>query len=378
MILLLGCAAWSPAGGPADTEAGRVDTGVEHLPGEGEAVFDPDTLHAAELRLGEVARAALLAEPYEQVEATLLWDGVDMGAVEVRLRGGDGSFRPLDEKPKWKIELDKPGLDGLERIDMDSAVADCSYLRAPLALYAETVAGVRASRTGFSTLVVDGEDYGLYVLVEVHDEHFVDRHDIDGNVYDGSYLWEDGHIGQKLDLEPDLVDLYTLMEGEDNGRADLRAVADDLAPLDLDLLVRFFAAEAWVGHLDGYDLNQNNNEVVFDAEGRASLLGWDYDEAFLPADEWGMDWTEPAGRLGAWCRADPACHAQLLGALAEVSVTLDAAGLAERIEAWAALIGGAAAADPRRECSDKKVERGPQELIDWVTTRSADGELMWE
>lgn len=371
MILLIACAS-EPA------PAGHVDTGVEHVPGAGEAVFDPDTVHEAELTLGDAAWSGLLAEPYEQVDATLEWDGVDVGAVEVRLRGGDGSFRPLDEKPKWKIEVDKPGIDGLERIDLDSAVADCSYLRAPLALHAEAVAGVRASRTGFTTLRVNGEDYGLYVLVEVHDEHFVDRQHIGGNVYDGSYLWEDGHITQKLDLEPELVDLYTLMEGEDNARADLHAVADDLANVDVDLLVRFLAAEAWVGHLDGYDLNQNNNEVVFDEDGRASLLGWDYDEAFLRADEWGMDWTRPAGRLGGWCRGDAGCHDRLLAALADVSATLDGAGLAERVEAWAALVGEAAQADPRRECTDKQVERGPGELIDWVAGRSGDGELAWD
>lgn len=172
------------------------------------------------------------------------------------------------------------------------------------------------------------------------------------------------------------------MEGDDVGHADLRSVVEELSRgdasgIDVEALTRFFAAEAWVGHLDGYDLNQNNYEIAFDG-GRASIIGWDYDEAFLPSEVWGMRWDEPAGVLGEWCRADPSCAAALATAVQDVSATLDAAPLAEEIEAWATLVSEAALADPRRECRSREVREGPEELLEWVETRtsSADFDLV--
>lgn len=188
--LALACTTSDP---PAEGLPPSAPDPIEVLPSAGNAVFSGQHIHAAELVLEDDAQAALDAAPYEQVRGRLTWDGRDVGDIAVRLRGGDGSFRPLDEKPKWKFEFDAfvegGRLDGLERLALDNWVADCSVLRAPLALHAAALVGLPASRTGFTTLQVNGEDYGLYVLVEVHDEHFVRGNGIDGNLYDGSYIW---------------------------------------------------------------------------------------------------------------------------------------------------------------------------------------------
>lgn len=357
MIVLLACAQDQPM------EADVHDTSPAIDPFDG-------ALHRVEIELEALARASLLAEPYEQVEAELRFDGLDLGRVGVKLRGKEGSFRPLDEKPKWKIEFDAAGgglFAGLEHLDLDNAVADCSYLRAPLAFAVLEELGEAASRTGFATLVVDGEDYGLYVLVEDHDEHWLARGPGAGNLYDGSYVYEDGAVGQKLDFEVELVARFTLEEGEDVGHADLRAVAEGLDAgrplgelLDEAGLASFVAAERWVGHLDGYVLNQNNYQVWFGPELR--LFGWDYDEAFLEPEVWGMDWEAPVGRLAT--ALDEAVLAEALAAL-----DVDEAALSARYLAWDEATLAAAEADPRRECAARKLSADREDLHTWLLTR---------
>src|SRR5262245_8444095 len=72
------------------------------------AWFATGTLPDLALTLDEAAAAQLQANPRAYVRATLREAGVEAPlAVGVKLKGTNGSFRPLDDRPGLTIDVDR-------------------------------------------------------------------------------------------------------------------------------------------------------------------------------------------------------------------------------------------------------------------------------
>lgn len=383
---------------PGDSLPDPPDTGEEDpAPSDAAWIFDETRIHDIELSLDEASWDALDHEPYEWVHGDFAIDGIALSDVGVRLRGKVGSFRTLDGKPKFKIdfgEFEDQELSGLKSLSLNNAVVDCSYLKEALALSIFAEAGVAASRFGFARVSVNGEAYGLYVIIEVPDKRFLSEHweDDEGNLYDGKYLY-DWHTGNYT-----MVDFtgwedgnFQLEEGEDVELADIEAITRALGsagqegwaaavdPLvDSEELHRNWAAEQWAGHVDGYAMNRNNYRIYFDPEdGRAEIVPWDFDYAFYQDWEWGMSWSSPTGRLAAVCWADADCLAAQSAAVQALVEDLDVAGLLTRFDAWQALVDGDAHADPRRECGGASIDPAQERLEQWVVGRNDELRASW-
>jgi len=361
--------------------------------------FSNEAIQTIEITLSSESWNNLQFEPYEYTEAGVAVNGEFVETVGVRLRGKYGSFRDLNGKPKFKIDfnqyLEGQRFYGIETISLNNEVVDCSYLKEPIgyALFEEMA--VPAPRTGFAEVTVNGAPYGLYVIVETPDDRFLERayEEPDGNLYDGKYILDElGNFVALLDFGDGVDDLFQLEEGTDVGNADIIAVSDAhtgvtfgdsyyeaMSPyIDWENFHRLWAVEQWLGQNDGYVLNTNNYRVYFDpADGLAKFVPWDLDYTFLYDYEWGMDWWGPAGNIAARCLRDEACAAAQKAATAEVIAAAESAGLSAQFAAMQPLIADAAAADPRKECSDRSVEREQDAVEAWLTQRSDELRSEW-
>lgn len=378
-------------GSPPDPDSEPRPT-LEALP-----IFDDTVLHRIEITLGEDAQNALRADPYEWVEGGVTIDGETLSPVGVRLRGKLGSFRPFDEKPKFKIDFNR-FLDqryyGLESLSLNNEVVDCSYLREPTGYAVYAAMGLPAPRVSYTTVTVDGTPYGLYVVVEVPDDNFLrDRFvEPEGRLYDGKYLYYgDRETAQLVDFVPQYQDNFQLEEGEEDDLRDVYAVTDAiraypgsfrsrLGPLiDIPSFHRNLAVEQWIGHLDGYAMNQNNYRVYFNPwDGRAEVIPWDLDYSFLPTWVWQMSWKRPRGALAVACWEDTACLEDHRGYVDEILQRVDVNQVLSKMDAWTSLIQEAALTDPRRECTTEAVLTEQENLKSWVATRPADLQSFWE
>ncbi len=360
--------------------------------------FALDRIHTIDIEIPPEGIASLAALPYEFTPAAVTVDGDRFESVGVELRGHYGSFRTLDAKPKLRVKLNAYVEDqrwyGLESLSLDNTVVDCSYLKQVVGYAAFAAAGEPASRTSYAEVRVNGADYGLYVVVETPDDRFLARNwkDPEGNLYDGKYrVWADGSY-TLLDFATGVDELFELEEGADVAHADIVAVstavtgwagqggfADALDPLvDWPAVLRHVAVETWIGHLDGYTLNTNNYRVYFDPDdGRAELVPWDLDYAFLEESSWGMSWSTPRGRLMTGCYADPACVTALQSQVAEVASAIDVANLDAVITAADSLTLAAAQADPRRECDSGSITPSRDTMRAWVSARTARVRALW-
>ncbi|MBM4389681.1 MAG: CotH kinase family protein [Deltaproteobacteria bacterium] len=344
-----GCAAWDGACGVDD-----------------DGVLYGDSLHAFTLDIPDPgALADSSREDSEDTPGTFSWDGADWPA-EVRLKGGH-SFQPIEDKPAFKVDLGEGRVDGARRLTLNNMVQDASALseRASYALYAAL--GVPAPRHAYACLVVNGEDKGLYSVVETLDELWMAHQG-------GTALYESDGFA---DLTADLVGGFT----EEEGEADLDAL---VAVIELDgvptVLERDFhpsvyamlAGELLLGNPDGYASNVNNYLLLL-ADERWTLAPWGQD--FNLRFRYGV--THPISGLGAGpgvlytgCVADTACAARLESAIVEGRDTwLDRLpGVAEDA---LAVVGEAARLDPLDPYDEEKVAAAQDRALAFLRERPA-------
>lgn len=379
------------------------DTAVESVGGPGDDpaafLFTADRVIEVDIELPQASVDALWADPYTFAPAAITIDGHRMPRVGARLKGKIGSFQDLNSKSGFKIKFDKYVDDaefyGLKKLTLNNAIVDPSYVKEHIGYLAYRTMGVDAPRTGYAWVTVNGVPYGLYVNVETVDDTFLDRHheDSSGNLYDGKYVYYGGWSYTLLDFTRDVYDMYQLEEGTDVGHADLLGIVEAVeanagrptfltgtsAVVDWDSVIYELAVEQWIGQLDGYALNTNNNRVYFDPErsGRAQIIPWDLDYAFQYDWAWGMSWSSPRGVLAAYCRTDPACYTRWQAAAADTCDAMDALALSGEIDRRAALIAPYVAVDGRDWTDPGYTEWYQGEMRAWVERRSGEIRAFW-
>lgn len=258
------------------------------------------------VRLTEQAAESLRRDPRKWTTATLVENGETIHTrVAVKLKGAYGSFRDLDDRPCFTLDMDKhsPGrhFHGLDRFHLNNSVQDESLLRELLGSSIFRAAGVPTPRVTHARVKIGERDVGLYVLKESFDKDFLRRSfpQPTGNLYDGGLLQEidDGlerDEGEQGDEGVDLTALATACRLVDDA-ARWEGIE---ARLDVAAFVTFAAVEAMTGHWDGYCSSRNNYRVYIDPEiaGRARFLPHGMDQIFGDA---GAPILEPPAALVA-------------------------------------------------------------------------------
>ena len=383
---------------PGDTAASDDTAGEPVSDEEWQAAwFSDEVVHNVGITLSEEAWDALADDPYEFTPATATFDGESIVGLGVRLRGKVGSFRQLTGKPKFKFDFgeftDGQRLHGLKSMALNNEVVDCSYLKEPVGYRVFRDAGLPAPRTSFAQVTVNGEDYGLYVIVEVPDGRFLSNwlpDDDEGQLYDGKYLYYPDGSYTMLDFNSGVDDQFQLEEGTENANAEIVATSAAIAlagpafQADLDALIdwdqvhRVLAVEQWVGHVDGYAMNRNNYRVYYrQSDGKMMFIPWDFDYAFINDYEWGMSWDNPTGEIAKRCWRDPECLAAQGAGVQTVLDTIDTEALLAWYDAMDLLTTDLAKADPRRECSGPSVARVQAQVRAWIGDRSEYIRAAW-
>lgn len=209
--------------------------------------------------------------------------------VAIHLKGGAGSFRPIDDDPGFTLNFEKfaPGqtFHGLKKLSLNNAVQDPTFLNDKICRELFNAAGSPTPRAGFTTVRLNGRDLGIHILTEGFNKQFL-RHyftNVAGNLYQTHGNQE---INQPLDVN----------SGDDpKNDSGLRALAsavreEDRAvrwrrlgqTLDLDRFLSFMSMEIMLCHWDGYCMNQNNyrvfhdlaaNKIVFISHGTDQMFG---------------------------------------------------------------------------------------------------------
>lgn len=221
--------------------------------------------------------------------------------VAIKLKGAAGSFRELDDRPAFTLNMHKHVKDqtfhALEKFHLNNSVQDESYLCEWLCSDIARDAKVPATRVTHARVWLNDRDLGLYVLKEGFDEPFLKRQfgDTTGNFYDGGFVQD-----IDVDLEKDSGN------GPDD-HSDLRALqaaCQEPDPekrwpainerLDVDAFLTFMAVELMTCHWDGYTTNKNNYRIYFaPPDTKACFLPHGMDQMFGDPGFPILDYPEP-------------------------------------------------------------------------------------
>lgn len=257
--------AWTPAPGFAQAAP------ISRKPVPALDLFEKGEIPRVRLELSDDAIEKLRTSPRQYVIGSVVEGARRYTNVSIRLKGGPGSSRPLDDRPAFTVNFDQqaPGqtFHGLKKLHLNNSVQDSSYLSEKLCREMFEAAGVPVPRAGHAVVALNDRRLGLYVLVEGVNKQFLKRYfsQTGGNVYDG-HSQQDVHQRLRTNSGDAPKDQSRL--------ADLAAAArtPDLAArrlalektLDVERFLSFMAVEVIVAHWDGYSLHRNNFRIFHD------------------------------------------------------------------------------------------------------------------
>jgi hypothetical protein len=270
-----------------------------------------------------VARVDITVNPdtlawlYENVESDIEWHATfrfNNGTIDetvsnigFRLRGNTSRY---SQKKSFKVSFNtyEPGRKfyGMEKMNLNGEHNDPSVIRSRLCWEWLRRLDVPASRSTHAEVYINGNYYGLYIIVEHVDEEFVESRfgNKDGNLYMCLWPADLAYLGNN----PDLYKLtsngrlvYELKINEEyNDYSDLahfigvlnNTPADELAcelekVFNLDDYLKIMALDVITGNWDGYIYNKNNFYLYHNTEtGRFEYIPYDLDNTI------GIDWMD--------------------------------------------------------------------------------------
>jgi CotH kinase protein/Putative metal-binding motif/Lectin C-type domain len=290
------------------------------------ALFAPfDAPVAIALTLDDAAMASLRSAPrtYVTAQATITAGGTTLGPVSigVKLKGSTGSFRPLDDKPALKLDLDRvvkgQRLFGQAKLTLNNLAQDPSTVHEWLGYQLYAAMGIPSPRTGFAKLTLNGADYGSYLLLE--DATGADFLAANFDTTLGLYEPPEG-----ADVTPEQVATFDVKTGPADDFSALLAVAEPLAngardgwfdavgsKIDWDEVLRDQAVDVINGNPDGYAVMRNNYVLHVDQTGTLRMLPWGIDASFNAS----LPFFSSQGLLLSRCFEETRCAAKWVEAL---------------------------------------------------------------
>lgn len=264
--------------------------------------FDNGVIPQIKIELKESQAKKLREDARHYVKCKLIENGETTYAdVAIKLKGAAGSFRELDDKPAFTLNMNKhvkgQTFHDIDKFHLNNSVQDESYLCEWLCSDLSRDAKVPTPRATHARVWLNDRDLGLYVLKEGFDATFLKRHFADGtgNLYDGGFVQD-----IDVDLEKDCgkgpddhSDLHSLKDAclEPDPEKRWSAIEEHL---DVDAFLSFMAIELMTAHWDGYTQNKNNYRIYFDpANGKARFLPHGMDQMFGDPGFPILDYPEP-------------------------------------------------------------------------------------
>lgn len=226
------------------------------------------------LEIGDEEIHALKKDPRNYVEGTLKSGPTAWRHVAIKLKGAQGSFAPIDQKPCFTLNFDKfkgaERFHGFTRIHLNNSREDPSFLRQQLAGEMVRAAGLPALRCTHALVTLNGRDLGLYVLTESYGPDLLAPffRETDGDLYESGFCKDiDQELSKDHGEKNDFSAIEQLIAASREGDATVRW--EKLrAILDVEHFATFLALECLLGIGDGYDFNRNNYRIYHDPQTR--------------------------------------------------------------------------------------------------------------
>jgi hypothetical protein len=228
----------------------------------------------------------------EYHETSITFNGVSLDSVAIRTKGGSSLSsvaRSTSDRYSFKLDIneyvDGQKFFGLKKFTLQNSFNDPSYMREVFAYDLLNEMGVATPQHAFVNFYVNGELFGLYLMVEAIDGEFLENNfaNSNGDLYKPDGTGSDLQwINNDIDSYSD-INLQTNEESTDNG-AFINFVEQmdngSTNVIEVDGLLRYMSVSVALSNLDSYHGTLAHNYYIYEQDGVFSFLPWDFNEAF--------------------------------------------------------------------------------------------------
>jgi len=258
-----------------------------------EQIFDQSRVTSVDITLDDKDLKSILANPLDEtmVQADVVINGVKVQGVGLRTKGNMTlrSVAQMSDSDRYSFKIDfdyyqdDQNLYGLKKLNLNNNYTDPSQMREYLSYALMESMGVPTPANSYMYVTINGEEWGLYLGVEAIEETFLTQHyasgtgDLykpDGTGSDLKWISSDikDYTGMNLKTNKDSSDqssIIAMLDAINNG-GDIEKV------LDVDEMLRYFAANTALVNLDSYQGQLKHNYYLYEENGMFSILPWDY------------------------------------------------------------------------------------------------------
>ncbi|MBM3792900.1 MAG: hypothetical protein FJW31_02305 [Acidobacteria bacterium] len=175
-------------------------------------IFDQDAVHEIKITFANADWFQVLTDNYSGAradnpyfEANIEWGPYKFQRIGVRFKGNSTYSAARTQKKPFRLKLNEfvsgQKIEGIGSFSLSNGWNDPSFVREKLYYELANAIGIKAPRSHFAALTINGEYFGLYILTEVINGDFLKNHfsasEYKGNLYKGNlgsnfaYLGED-------------------------------------------------------------------------------------------------------------------------------------------------------------------------------------------
>ncbi|WP_341219393.1 CotH kinase family protein [uncultured Pseudoalteromonas sp.] len=256
--------------------------------------FTPTAVNTLSITISDENWQDILDNPLDEEyhETAITFNGVTLDSVAIRTKGGS-SLRSVanssSDRYSFKVDINEyvsgQKFFGLKKFTLQNSFNDPSYMREVIAYELMDEMGVPTPEHAYVNFYVNGELFGLYLMVEAVDGEFIEKHFANSN---GDLYKPDGTGSDLLWLGDDIqsytdINLQTNEDTTDNG-AFINFVESldkgETSAIDIDTLLRYMSVSTSLSNLDSYHGPLAHNYYIYDDDGVFSILPWDFNESF--------------------------------------------------------------------------------------------------
>lgn len=256
--------------------------------------FTPTAVNTLSITISDENWQDILDNPLDEEyhETAITFNGVTLDSVAIRTKGGS-SLRNVanssSDRYSFKVDINEyvsgQKFFGLKKFTLQNSFNDPSYMREVIAYELMDEMGVPTPEHAYVNFYVNGELFGLYLMVEAVDGEFIEKHFANSN---GDLYKPDGTGSDLLWLGDDIqsytdINLQTNEDTTDNG-AFINFVESldkgETSAIEVDTLLRYMSVSTSLSNLDSYHGPLAHNYYIYDDDGVFSILPWDFNESF--------------------------------------------------------------------------------------------------
>lgn len=260
-------------------------------------ILNKNSITEVYVEIGEDDFQSMLDDPTaeDEKEANVVINGYRVDNVSIRTKGNSSltSVASDSESDRYSFKIDfeaynDQNLLGMTKLNLNNCYTDPSYMREYISYCLMEEMGVPTPAFAYTRVYINGDLWGLYLGVEQINSTFINSNFsvVDGDLYkpDGlSLKLEDGQTAQEyIEENEEALSLKTnkgtskytalenLIEVINNG-GDLESV------MNVDEVIRYFAANTALVNMDSYVSNMFHNYYIYEEDGVFSMIPWDFD-----------------------------------------------------------------------------------------------------